>query len=151
MEEHDDASLMLAEDDHHMSHPRHEDDENDEDEEHEMHHGEEDDDEDEDEHMDIEPNRIEGVSGSLDRDDFLDVDPTKEQIWEVRIFVVSQKKIEYLFLIVGIPSCSVVFRAGFGKNCHVKMMDSTFSFDLNTSISFDSIHILTTCASFTLH
>ncbi len=93
MEEHDDASLMLAEDDHHMGHPRHEDeDENDEDEEHEMHHGEED----EDEHMDIEPNRIEGVSAAspapLDRDDFLDVDPTKEQIWEVRIFFVSQKE-----------------------------------------------------------
>lgn len=97
MEEHDDASLMLAEDDHHMGHPRHEDDENDEDEEHEMHHGEEDDDDDDDEHMDIEPNRIEGVSGSLDRDDFLDVDPTKEQIWEVRIFVVSQKKDRVFF------------------------------------------------------
>ena len=81
MEEHDDASLMLAEDDHHHHHhPRHHHDENDE---HEMHH----EDEDEDEHMDIEPNRIEGVSAAspapLDRDDFWDVDPTKEQIWEV--------------------------------------------------------------------
>ena len=82
MEEHDDASLMLAEDDHHHHHhPRHHhDDENDE---HEIHHQ----DDDEDEHMDIEPNRIEGVSAAspapLDRDDFWDVDPTKEQIWEV--------------------------------------------------------------------
>lgn len=87
MEEHDDASLMLAEDDHHIvSRHDEEDEENDEHEEHEMHHGEED----EDEHMDIEPNRIEGVSTAspapLVREDFLDVDPTKEQIWEVRIF-----------------------------------------------------------------
>lgn len=85
MEEHDDASLMLAEDDHHIvSRHDEEDEENDEHEEHEMHHGEED----EDEHMDIEPNRIEGVSTAshapLVREDFLDVDPTKEQIWEMK-------------------------------------------------------------------
>mmetsp|Transcript_7233 Transcript_7233/g.17676 ORF Transcript_7233/g.17676 Transcript_7233/m.17676 type:complete len:763 (+) Transcript_7233:176-2464(+) len=83
MEEHDDASLMLGEDDSHHHHhdPGHHHEEN---EEHDMH-----DDEDEDEeHMDIEPNRIEGVSATssapLEQDEFWDVEPTKEQIWEMK-------------------------------------------------------------------
>jgi hypothetical protein len=39
------------------------------------------------EHMDIEPTRIEGVSPSspapLDRDEFWDHEPSKDEIWEV--------------------------------------------------------------------
>ena len=76
MEEHDD-DLMLGEDDHNL---HHDEDENN----HEIHHEDE-------EHMDIEPNRIEGVSTSspapLDRDEFWDREPTKEEIWEVGFFV----------------------------------------------------------------
>ena len=75
MEEHDD-DLMLGEDDHNL---HHDEDENN----HEIHHEDE-------EHMDIEPNRIEGVSTSspapLDRDEFWDREPTKEEIWEVGFF-----------------------------------------------------------------
>ena len=67
MEEHEAASLMLEE------HHDHEEDE--------LHHPHE------EEHMDIEPNRIEGVSASPSID-FWDHTPTKDEIWEVRRYFV---------------------------------------------------------------
>jgi hypothetical protein len=86
MEEHDDASLMLGEDEdeHHHHHHHHHDPH------HHHHHENEhehDIDDEDDEHMDIEPTRIEGVSTTspapLDRDEFWDDEPGKDEIWEV--------------------------------------------------------------------
>lgn len=89
MEEHDDASLMLGEDEdeHHHHHHHHDEDPHD----HHHHHDDNDehdiDEDDEHEHMDIEPTRIEGVSTTtpapLDRDEFWDHEPGKDEIWEV--------------------------------------------------------------------
>mmetsp|Transcript_75781 Transcript_75781/g.153749 ORF Transcript_75781/g.153749 Transcript_75781/m.153749 type:complete len:130 (-) Transcript_75781:126-515(-) len=77
MEEHDDASLMLGEEEGDHHHPHHHHHHHEEDNDHGMH----------EEDMDIEPTRIVGVSssspGRLERDEFWDHEPTKEEIWEV--------------------------------------------------------------------